>query len=609
MCGINGFLGNDTKRIRAMNKVLQHRGPDDSGVYTDKHVSLGHVRLSIIDLSKLGHQPMFYTHNKRTAGIVFNGEIYNFQEIKSQLEYKGYRFKSHADTEVVLASYLEWGFDCVQRFNGMWAFALYDKDKQELFCSRDRTGKKPFYYYYDKKNFVFSSELKALHTHKLKLAIHPDAVQLYFSLGFIPAPHTIYKNVYKLEARQSIIYDLKERRIVKQWYYYELPDYAPVYNKKALIAEGRALLQDATRLRMISDVPVGAFLSGGLDSSTVVAEMAHFTELKNLHTFSIGFEGKYDETKYMEIIKEAFVTKHHHEYFTCKDFDRLIPQYADIYDEPFADYSGFPTHKVSELARKYVTVCLSGDGGDEIFGGYSSHVIGHRMELLRKLPRFVRSAGAKLPAKKKLDGFTSAYTLKKAFELSLHDKQLFYAKALEGDALLTPAFQAWSEEKLQESLKKSDGSLGEALRIYDLLYNTLPDHFLTKVDRASMACALEVRSPFLDYRFLEFGQKIPAEWKADTRKTKKLMRNIIKGIVPESILHRGKQGFTPPIDKWISEPQYQGTIKRGLETLKKLDNDIYRFYKDKVLQEKHRLYTLYTIRLFLFQLWWERWNA
>jgi asparagine synthase (glutamine-hydrolysing) len=625
MCGINGFNWEDERLARRMNRAIRHRGPDDEGVSVGAGASLAQIRLSIIDLSPAGHQPMFYdrrngafsrTHqsallSEAKLGIIFNGEIYNFQDVREELERKGYRFSTKSDTEVILAGYCEWGFDCVKKFNGMWAFCIHDEKKQLLFCSRDRLGVKPFYYYYKGKKFLFSSELKGILAHKAlkintKANICTDAVQLYFALGFIPAPYTIYNDVFKLEASHNLVFDLK-RRTARTWRYYDLPPYKPIHDKQRLINEGRALLKDAVRLRMIADVPVGAFLSGGLDSSTIVGEMRELTDISKLHTFSIGFEGKYDESRYIHIVKDYYKTKHHHFYFTEKDFKKLLQTYAWMYDEPFGDYSGFPTYKVSEMARKDVTVCLSGDGGDEVFGGYATHVLGSRMDLIRKLPKALRAIGSKIPARKKFDNFVSLYLLKQAFGISLEEPQLFYAKALEEDGIKPPIYKTWTTEKLSYTLEKSDNSLGEALRIHDLVFNTLADNFLVKVDRASMAHALEVRGPFLDYRFAEFAQRIPTKWKAGLFGTKVLMREIIKDIVPREIVKRGKQGFSPPLEQWIRDEKYAPRLQHAVNTLKSFDPELHEMFVKKVLKGNNRVYINYKIRLFLFSLWYERW--
>jgi asparagine synthase (glutamine-hydrolysing) len=625
MCGINGFNWNDKTLVQSMCTAVKHRGPDDSGIYFDENISFGHVRLSIIDLSKKGHQPMglnkdneaIYEDAKLDTAeliIIFNGEIYNYQEIRSSLEKSGVKFQTGSDTEVILKSYRKWGAACVNRFNGMWSFSIYDKTKNLLFCSRDRLGVKPFYYYYDKKHFVFSSELKGILQTKskdIKFVLNNDAIKFYFAIGYIPAPMSIYKNTFKLEAGHNLIFNLKTSSI-KLTKYYEIPDFKPVNNKQQLISEGKEILYDATRLRMIADVPVGAFLSGGLDSSSIVGAMSKYTKLKNLHTFSIGFDkkydkGKYDETKYVKIVKNYFKTNHHHYYFKEKDFEDTIKDYIEMYDEPFADYSGFPIYKVSKMARAKVTVALSGDGGDEIFGGYTSHLMGARLSLIRKTPRLLRKLGAIIPAKKNLNETASLYLLKEALALSLKDKKSFHSKTLPDESYKPEIFQKWSEYKLEYCLKKGNNNLSEALRIYDLLYNTLQDNFLVKVDRASMQAPIEVRSPFLDYRFIEFAQRIPSKWKVSPTKTKILMREIIKDIVPKEIINRGKQGFEPPLDKWILREKHMKYMEKRVNTLKDIDADLYDFYKNKVMKENNKFHNIYRIRLFLFLKWQDRW--
>ena len=628
MCGINGIIRFDNKgilkeEIDKMNKAIKHRGPDDEGVFIFNNknysISLGHVRLAILDLSEKGHQPMGYNVeedkiiyndkdlDKADIIIVYNGEIYNYLELKEKFSLKT---ETGTDTEVILKLYEKLGFDCVKEFNGMWAFCIFDKRKNLIFCSRDRLGVKPFYYYWDGEEFIFSSELKGILAVKeinKKENINKDAVKLYFALGFIPSPYSIYKNTFKLEARQNLIFDLNKKEI-KKYYYWELPDYKPIYDKKKLIEEGRKLLYDAVKIRMRSDVPVGAFLSGGLDSSTVVGVMRQFTDLSKLHTFSIGFEGKYDETPYIKIVVNYFKTQHHHYYFKEKDFEGLIDKYSWIYDEPFGDYSGFPTYKVSEIAKKYVTVVLSGDGGDEVFGGYRFHLVSRRIEYLKKIPKFVRKLFLKIPNSNLLRS-NIVFLVREAINLSLIENyEGFYSKLFNGRFIITKEGKSWVEKNLKYCLNKTNNNLSESIRVFDLLFRTLADNFLVKVDRASMANALEVRSPFLDYRFAEFSQKIPTEWKVNFFKTKKLMREIIKDILPEDILSKGKGGFEPPLDKWILKEKYMVVLDKGINILKELNfNDLAEFYKNEVLKKDNKLYNIYKIRLFLFTKWWERW--
>jgi len=628
MCGINGIIRFDNKgilkeEIDKMNKAIKHRGPDDEGVFIFNNknysIGLGHVRLAILDLSEKGHQPMGYNVeedkiiyndkdlDKADIIIVYNGEIYNYLELKEKFSLKT---ETGTDTEVILKLYEKLGFDCVKEFNGMWAFCIFDKRKNLIFCSRDRLGVKPFYYYWDGEEFIFSSELKGILAVKeinKKENINEDAVKLYFALGFIPSPYSIYKNTFKLEARQNLIFDLNKRE-VKKYYYWELPDYNPIYDKKKLIEEGRKLLYDAVKIRIRSDVPVGAFLSGGLDSSAVVGVMRQFTDLSKLHTFSIGFEGKYDETPYIKIVVDYFKTQHHHYYFKEKDFEGLIDKYCWIYDEPFGDYSGFPTYKVSEIAKKYVTVVLSGDGGDEVFGGYRFHLVSRKIEYLKKIPKFIRKLFLKILDSNLLKSNT-LFLIKEAIKLSLIENgEEFYSKLFNGKFIITEEGKKWIETNLRYCLNNADNNLSESIRVFDLLFRTLADNFLVKVDRASMANALEVRSPFLDYRFAEFSQKIPTEWKVDLFKTKKLMREIIKDILPKKILNRGKGGFEPPLDKWILKEKYGRILDEGIYLLEKLNfNDLKEFYKNEVFKKDNKLYNIYKIRLFLFTKWWEKW--
>ena len=626
MCGINGFNFKNLNLIKSMNTSIKHRGPDDEGYYLNKNLSLGHTRLSILDLSKAGHQPMFYSKDLGASSerfnskfvksskysIVYNGEIYNYIELKEVLSNKGYSFSTKTDTEVILAAYDLWGEKCVSKFNGMWAFAIYDFKKEILFCSRDRLGVKPFYYYLKDGVFIFSSELKGIVRHsKLKINrkenLDKESIELYFSLGYIPSPKTIYKNIFKLEASHNLIYSLKKNMVVRNYRYFEIPQYAPINDKKKLIEEGRRILEDAIKIRMRSDVPVGAFLSGGLDSSSVVSLMRKFTKIENLHTFSIGFDGKFDETSYINVAKDYVGSRHHHYMYKEKDFRNFLPQYSKVYDEPFADFSGFPTSKVSQIAKDYVKVVLTGDGGDEIFGGYMSHITGKRMDLLYKSPKLLRKIISKIPAKKDYDNFASLYLLREASRISFEDKSKFYSKALENEGIKPYAYKKLTERNLSYSLEKTDNKLSEALRVYDLLFNTLPDNFLVKTDRASMNFGLELRSPFLDYRFVEFSQKIHTKYKVSLTKSKILMREIIKDLLPKEIVKRGKQGFSPPLKEWINKKEYFKNLENFNDVIKGYVPEIHNFYKNKVFKEQSNLYLVYKIRLYLFGEWYKEW--
>ena len=596
MCGISGFNWNDEKAIKRMINAIKYRGPDDDGIYVDNEVSLGHVRLSILDLSVKGHQPMM--SSDENIVIVHNGEIYNYKEIRETLKKKGHSFDSNTDTEVIINSYKEWGVGCVKKFNGMWAFAIYDKKKKMLFLSRDRLGIKPLYYYWDGDRFIFASELKAiLEVRKInrKENLNPDAIELYFALGFIPSPYSIYNSVFKLESRESLIFDLEKKKL-KKWYYWDLDRYGPVYNKKKLIDEGKRLLYDTTKLRMRSDVPAGAFLSGGLDSSTVVGVMSKFEDLKDLHTFSIGFEGKYDETKYIEIVSNRFGTIHHHHYYKIDDFYSFInKEYATVYDEPFGDAAGAPLFTLSKIAKRYVTVALSGDGGDEIFGGYEKHRYGSIIEMMKKIPKPVRYVAMHLQI-----GETSI--LKEGWRLSLLPYEKIYPRFISRGFFDSKVYEKWSLEKMRKFMALGNNNLGAAMRLFDFYY--LSDRYLMKVDRATMSNALENRSPFLDHRFAEYSQKIPINWNVDFFKTKKLMREIIRDMVPKEVYSRGKQGFMPIINEWISDDMFLKEAQKNMSILKSISPKTYVFFKDRVFENADKkYYSKYIIRFELFIKW------
>lgn len=605
MCGINGFNWNDKKLAKSMSDSLKHRGPDGEGFFSDKNISFGHRRLSIIDLTDKGSQPMRYSHEGKKAMIVYNGEIYNFQEIREELRKKGYKFKSDSDTEVILASFLEWGKDCVKRFNGMWAFCIYDLNNKTLFLSRDRAGKKPLYYYYNRKNgrFIFSSEIKGILKHKLKFEINPEAIDFYLSIGFIPSPFSIYKDIFKIEPRQNLVFDLNKKTLDKE-YYYKIPEYNPKNNKKQLIKKTDTLLDDSIKLRMISDVPLGAFLSGGLDSSAIVKKMSNFVNLENLHTFSIGFKEGNDETPYSNIVKKLLKTKHHHEYFNKEKFEKLLDEIYYYYDEPFFDHSMFPSIPLSGMSKKYITVSLSGDGGDEIFGGYPRYNIAKKVELLKKIPISARKILLKIiPNNSKLSN------IKEGIRLSLFNKEDFYSEA-RSYTYKPETYKRLMREKLSYFLKLAKGNLTEAVIMMDLYFYTLPDNFLTKTDRASMSKSLEVRAPFLDYRFLELSSKIPTKWKISSFKTKILMREMLKKYLPKKIVKRKKEGFMPPIVDWINSEEYKEEIEKGMKELhenKIIDDDWSDFYS-KILDKKDEVSKNYKTRLFMLYKWWKFWK-
>ena len=605
MCGIAGFSWPDETAARAMAAALRHRGPDQSGVRVDGAVSLAHARLSIIDLSDKGRQPL--ANEDGTLWLVCNGEIYNHHELRRELEGR-HAFSSATDVEVILHAYEEWGLDAFRRFNGMWAFCLYDAKAGTLVLCRDRVGKKPLYYHHDGTRLIFASELKAiLAAHDIERRVSREALDFYFTLGYIPSPRSIFEGFSKLEPRQFIVYDLKSGSLEKGRYY-EIPSAAPGRDRERLVREGRALLRDAVRLRLEADVPVGAFLSGGLDSSAVVAAMAETTDPAKLHTFSIGFEGAYDETAFMEIVRRAFGTRHHHRYFTEADFERTLAEFSRVYDEPFDDAACFPTLDLAALARRDVTVSLSGDGGDEIFGGYKIHRRAARHAALRRVPAILRRGLHRLLRRAKPD--TAAGRLAETLRVSLVPLDEFYLET-GGDRIPKPAaVREWSTRAMRESLAKSGGDLRQAVMTYDTYFHTLPDFFLVKVDRASMAHALEVRCPLLDVRFLEFSARIPARWKADRKRSKILFREMIEGLVPEAIASRPKKGFTPPVLDWIEREDYRAAIRDEVEDAQRsglIGREWVEFYEREVLPKSDALSRSMRLRMLAFRQWRKTW--
>ena len=599
MCGINGFNFIDSSTLKKMNDSIKHRGPDAEGFFEDKKnkVSLAHRRLSVIDLSKRGSQPMNYSNKGKNVEIVFNGEIYNFLEIKKNLEKKGYKFKSNSDTEVILASYLEWGKDCVKQFNGMWAFCIYDLEKKILFLSRDRAGQKPIYYFYDGKKFIFSSEIKGILKHKIKKTINDKSVDLYFSLGFIPSPYSIYENISKVEQSQSLIFDLKSGDLRKE-YYYGWPEYNPHLGEKELVLQGKKLIEESIERRMVSDVSLGAFLSGGLDSSTIVNFSKKFNQ--NINTYSIGFEGKYDETKNIKLLVEKFKTKHNHKYYYEKDFKKDLKKIFYYYDEPFSDPSMFPSIFLSGFARENLTVSLSGDGGDEIFGGYPRYKTARQLEKIRNIPSILR---------KFLLIFPLSYKIKEGLKLSLKPREEFYSEA-RSDFYKPEITKKILKEKLKNSLVKSKGDLVEAIRRMDIEFYTLPDNFLAKIDRASMANSLEVRCPFLDYKILEYSMKIHSKYKTSLSEDKVLFKKIIKDFIPKEIIDQKKKGFTPPLNSWISGDKYSDHLDKVLNELEKnkvISKEWSKFYRKRIFNKNSLVENNYKIRLFLFYEWYKIW--
>ncbi len=613
MCWINAYISYKKSHeeienvIKEMNKKILHRGPDDHGTYVEKrqnyNVWLWQVRLSIIDLSKDGHQPMHFEHKETKVSIVFNWEIYNFQQLKNELKEKGYKFKNKTDTEVIMAAYIDQWIDCVKNFNWMWSFVLYDHQKGIIFCSRDVAWEKPLYYHYSQNEFIASSEIKGIISANRELKkINKKAVEFYCSAWYIPAPHSIYKSVYKLEARHSIIYNLKNKKI-ELVEYFKIPEYKPQKTTKNLIQEGKEILRNAVKIRTFADVPVGAFLSGGVDSSSIVSEMKNIIWKQNLHTFSIGFRGKkYDETKYIDIMQKKTESIHHHYTFTKQNFKKLLQSISYFYDEPFGDYSSFPTMYLAEKAKEYVTVALTGDWWDEVFGGYRLHQLAVYMNILYRLPTRTKKCLYLLIPKTK-NCLSLPSRLKEAIRIAMYPKEEFYSQLMAKESHKSKTYNEWTIVTMRKLLRLNKHNIIQSIIDFDLYYNTLPENFLTKVDRGTMKTALECRAPFLDPRFLEFSKKIPVNEKVSRKSRKILLKKIVKDLIPTKIINRKKMWFHPPIDERIMEDQFE---KETMEWLKRLytgkiiSNERYAFYTEKVFKSKNLLHKIHRIRLYMF---------
>jgi asparagine synthase (glutamine-hydrolysing) len=585
MCGITGFInfsGHDQdksrKLLKRMTDTLVHRGPDAEGFYVDDFAALGHRRLSIIDIAG-GHQPMATPDSN--FQIVFNGEIYNFIEIRKDLTQKGYQFQTNSDTEVILHAFVEWGQACVERFNGMFAFAIWNKKHKELFLARDRAGKKPLYCYWDGKRFSFASELKALsHTGICPKKIDYQALDCYFSFGYIPSPLTIYQDVLKLPSAHSMFVKSTGMSKKRYWHLHFIPDTR--YNSENALEEFEALLDEATNCRLMSEVPLGAFLSGGFDSTLVVSSMVKMLNTPVL-TNSIGF----DEKEFNELPVAKAVADHlhtnHKEFIVSPDAMAVLNKIAWHFDEPFADSSAVPTWYVCQMAKQNVTVALSGDGGDESFGGYTFRYLPHILEsairsavptVLRKL--FFGSIGSIYPQHSKLPQFLRLKTILE--NISASHSEAFYRDLIwlhpnSRENLYSPEFHknllGFTPYEFIEPLYNSENAHSPLNRSQHTDINFyMTDDVLTKVDRISMAHSLEVRAPLLDYRILEFAAKLPQPLKIKEKNGKILLKHLAAQRLPPQVTTMPKKGFSIPAAKWLRE-DLKGKIE---SVLNKNDN-------------------------------------
>lgn len=571
MCGIAGFVkgpGDDGQRrewLTAMTTVMRHRGPDGSGTWVNGPAALAHCRLSIIDLSG-GSQPMISADGR--AAIVFNGEIYNFQEIREALLKEGLVFRTRSDTEVLLLAYLHWGAQCLDLLEGMFSFAIWDEREKELFAARDRMGKKPFYYTFQKGVFVFASELTAFKNLPfVDLQIDRRSIAQFLAYEYVPTPNTIFRDVYKLKPGHSLTLS-KGELIIREYWDLPIPSEKYAGSDEDCCRTVVELLTDAVSKRLVSDVPLGVFLSGGIDSSAVVALMAREVPAKSIKTFSIGFiEPSYDESSYARLVAKHFGTDHHEEILSAVQAGELLPKIVSQLDEPMSDPSIVPTYLLSQITRRSVTVALGGDGGDELFAGYEYFTGFVLADYYLKLPSHFRQ--------KVLESLVNLLPISTGYVSPRHVVEKFLAGVYAPPWLRTQIWLgAFSLDLQRRVWTESPGSLDgweslyrQTLELYDsfassnaldkvfylLTKQYLLDYILVKVDRCSMMNSLEVRAPFLDRKVMEYVFALPPRMKIRGLKRKYLLKKAMKDILPAQIINRKKRGFLIPSALWLKE--------------------------------------------------------
>lgn len=629
MCGIAGFIdfGRNTSLpvLQAMTDAMAHRGPDDAGyeIYDNSAASIGfgQRRLSILDLSPLGHQPM-HAHD---LVINFNGEVYNFKEIRKELEEKGYSFVSWSDTEVIIKGYHCWGLDIVNKLRGMFAFAIYDKQKEEVVFIRDRAGVKPLYYYWENDLFLFGSELKALYEHKgFKKDIDINSLALFLQYSYIPGQYCIFKHTHKLLPGHALTINLKtkELRTSKYW------DVFDFYNKPKVqlsdqeaIDETDRLLKEAYEYRMVADVPVGVFLSGGYDSSSVAA-LLQTNRTEKLKTFTIGFhENEFNEAPEAKKIAEYLGTDHTEWYLTAKEAGEVLPLLPEIYDEPFADNSTVPTVLVSKLARQQVKVALSADGGDEIFGGYNK--FNQAEKFTSSIPVAVQTLlsgtmsminPSYIPYFNQKYNFTTRYEKMKLIWKSHDPVQAVkyisqYITESEVESFLKSPYERYPTV-FDESHKliKNDGVTNNLLAVD---YKTfLVDNNLVKVDRATMSVGLEGREPMLDHKVIEFLSSLPSSFKIRDGVNKWLLKQVVHRYIPKELMERPKRPFIAPLMLWFRE-DLKEQLKHYLSEESLIKTGVFnpppiiQMRNDYLAGKKVNYQKLWHV--LIFQLWYNRW--
>ena len=567
MCGITGILNFDPNQpvdevlIRRMNGIMRHRGPDDEGIWIHGSIGLGQCRLAVIDRSSTGHQPM--SNEDGTVWLTYNGEIYNHLDLRTGLERRGHRYHSTSDTETIIHLYEEYGRDCVHYLRGMFAFALWDDRQRCLLLARDRFGKKPLLYAETGGGLTFASEIKALlQDPAVSRDVDDVALHHYLTYGYIPGPQTAFRQIHKLPPASTLLWE--NGRISSERYW------TLRYTPKLEIGEEEAteqllaLLRDATRMRLMSEVPLGAFLSGGVDSSAIVALMAEAMD-EPVKTFSIGFDDQtFNELHYARQVAQRYATDHH-EFIVTPDALAILPELVWAYGEPYADSSALPTYYVARETRRYVTVALNGDGGDEAFAGYERYLAARLAARYERVPRWLREGIVALLARRLPESTRRKDPVRrfKRFVMAMeasperrYARWIILLDNLEKERLCTPEFRARmagidSLVLLEQAYAAADSpDFVERTQFVDV-HTYLPDDLLVKVDVATMTHSLEGRSPFLDHEVAEFAARLPPEYKLRGRTSKYILKRAMRNHLPDSILHRDKQGFAMPVGRWF----------------------------------------------------------
>jgi len=550
MCGICGIYGiREEILIKRMLGVLKHRGPDDQGIYLDEFISLGHARLSIIDLSEKGRQPLF--NEDGNIALIVNGEIYNFVELRAQLEIKGHTFFSRSDSEVIVHAYEEYGMDFVNKLRGMFALALYDKRRQKLVLARDPIGKKPLYYYFDGKLLIFASEIKALLETNIKKELNEVALYFYLSQLYAPGDSTMFNGIRKVPAGSMLI--LENNEIVIQQYW-DIKENIIKASENYFVKELRSLLDESTRLRMVADVPVGAFLSGGLDSSSVVA-MARQYATGQFHTFSVGFE-TFSELEYTRLVSKRLDTTHHELIITADMVLDNLQKIAWHYDEPIGDLGIVNNYFLSQMAKEYVTVVLAGEGGDELFGGYSYYYKGLLVYDYYRLPPFVRKIMGQLvnliPGSGDITTVADRFNRLASYLCQLRFNNLCsYMSSHMSAAEIHFLTNLGSQDIYEHSTipSKMKEPLNQMLACD--CKNLLPELWFMKADKATMANSIEERLPLMDKELINFCFSIPPEFKIRNGQVKYILKKAVADLLPPEILARKKIGFGTPVHDWL----------------------------------------------------------